>query len=108
MLCLHLLIIYKTGKPDRILGLRIFFVFRRPQNSNSGCHKTTISINKVPFNLLPWVRLINANTNAKEPQMSWSKPPKKSFSVSFVASGMKKKVEFFSVFPLCYLVLVLC
>ena len=58
-----------TCKSSRVLGFRIFFAFRRTQNSNSGGHKTRIFIDKVPFTLLPWIRLIDTNTNAKEQQI---------------------------------------
>ena len=48
----------KTCESYRILGFRIFFAFRRTQNSNPGGHKTRICIDKVPFTLLPWIRLM--------------------------------------------------
>ena len=45
------------------------FFFRMPQNSNSRGTKSTIYIDKVPLTLLPWVGLIDTNTNEKEPQI---------------------------------------
>ena len=45
---------------------RIFFASWRPQNSNSGGHKTSIFIDNIPFTLNPWIRLIDTNTNKKK------------------------------------------
>ena len=52
----------------RVLGF--LFAFRRPQNSNSGGHKTSIFIDNIPFTLHPCIRLIDTNTNAKEEQIT--------------------------------------
>ena len=40
-----------TCLSNSILGFRILFDFRRTQNSNSGGHKISIFIDKVPFTL---------------------------------------------------------
>ena len=81
----------KTCKSYKISGFRIFCVFRKPQNSNSGGHKTSIFIDRVPFTLHPWIRIIYTNTNSKEQKKSHCKLPEKSFEISFVSSGMEKK-----------------
>ena len=52
-----------------IYFLGFFVVVRMPQNSNSGCHKTSIFIDNVPFTLHPWIGLIYNNTNAEEEQI---------------------------------------
>ena len=64
-------------------------LFRRPQNSNSGGHTTSIFIDNVHFTLHPWIILIDTNTNAKEQEIYLSVSIQK--RVSCVVSGMEKR-----------------
>ena len=69
-----------------------------PQNSNSGCHKTSIFIDKVPFTLHPWIGLIDTNTNAKEEQICPSVSIQKSALKLVLWHPEWKKGRSFSVF----------
>ena len=67
----------------------------------SSLRKTeSIFIDKVPFTLLPWVRLKYTNTNAKEQQICPSVSMQKRAFKLVLCPPEWKKVEFFSVFAL--------
>ena len=82
-------------------ALGFLFVFWRPQNSNSGGHNS-IFIDKVSFTLHPSIRLIYANTNAKEQKICPSVSIQKSALKLVLCPPEWKKVEVFLQFlPRC-------
>ena len=76
------------------------FAFQRPQNSNSGGHKTSIFIDNVPFTLNPWIRLVDTNTNAKEQQICPNvRIQKRAFKLVLCSPEWKKVDVFFCFCP---------
>ena len=89
---------FDTKKPVNHIAFKILGFFRLPQNSNSGCHKTSIFIYKVPFTLHPCIWLIYNNTNAKEQQI-WPSGSIQKRALKLVLWHPEwKKGRYFSVF----------